>query len=115
MTTTSFFRRLVVLFAACALGALVLVGSATGAGAQDNSDYTAKPVPVSAPRPGPAAQVRSAAGDPVPSSAVAEPVGTRWLAVTGTDVAGLVLLGTVLLGSGMVLLLVRRRAAGNDT
>lgn len=104
VTSSSTSRSLVSLMAAAGLGLLLLVAGASAAGAQDNGDYTAKPVPVVAPPAAAPAAVRAApAADPQPSD-------VRWLAVTGSDLPGIAAIGAVLVAAGAGLLILRRRA-----
>jgi LPXTG-motif cell wall-anchored protein len=98
-------RRLLPAVAALGLAAVLLVGGAGAAGAQDNGDYTSKPVPVAQPPASP----------PAEAAPPAEAVNVRFLAITGSDLPGVALFGTVLLAAGAGLLYLRRRTATDES
>lgn len=105
VTAPSSSRPVVSVLAAAALGVLLLVAGASAAGAQDNGDYTAKPVPVVAP------PASAPAAVPPTSAPTPTPTETRWLAVTGSDLPGIAALGAVLVAAGAGLLILRRRVS----
>jgi hypothetical protein len=98
-------RHLLAALAVLGLGLALLVGAAGGAGAQDNGDYTSKPPAVTAP---PLAAPAQAVAPP------AAPASVRFLAITGSDLPGIAIFGTVLVAAGAGLLVLRRRAATPD-
>lgn len=85
-----------------ALVAASLLAFASPANAAENPDYTAPP-PVEEPVVIPNAVRRSPAAPVVASR--------QKLAITGSDVTGFVVIGTVLVAGGAGLLAVRRRVA----
>ncbi|CAN5805015.1 hypothetical protein BH10ACT1_BH10ACT1_33160 [soil metagenome] len=95
-------RRTVQLVVALAIASLAFA-SAGSAGAVDNPDYTAPPPTsvVSNSTPRPVRQVASVAATP----------SRQQLAITGSDVLQLVVVGAVLVAGGTATLVLRRRSA----
>ncbi|MCB0978082.1 MAG: LPXTG cell wall anchor domain-containing protein [Acidimicrobiales bacterium] len=93
------------LLLALAIVVATFAAFASPASAAENPDYTSNPPtervdPVVSP-----ASVRRAPAAPAVLNS------RQTLAITGSDVAGFAVIGTILLGTGAALLLVRRRVA----
>ena len=100
----AFRRTLEALLAATVVGAVLFIGSA--AGAVDNPDYTAPPpssVPSTTPTSTQPQQARR-----VETAVSVTPVRSR-LAITGSDVGQLAVIGSGLVLAGGVVLVLRRR------
>ncbi len=100
----AFRRSTQAILAAIVVGALLYIGSA--AGAVDNPDYTSPPPPtVPTTTAPPVQQIRR-----VPKVVNVTPLRSR-LAITGSDVGQLAVLGTGLVLAGGIVLVLRRRTA----
>src|SRR3954463_3022025 len=99
----AFRRSTQAILAAVLVGALLYIGSA--AGAVDNPDYTSPPPSTVPTTTVPVQQIRK-----VPTVVNVTPLRSK-LAITGSDVGQLAVIGTSLVLAGGIVLVLRRRAA----